>query len=233
MTTECLWAVIRLGENSLLKTDLNRAVMALCEALESHFRPHVCLNGEEGVRVLEEISPTSNTEVIIRPHLVVSGIDAWLNVKFDVFLNELTQPTNVAELSPRQSAFVVQQLSGESRVAVLEKVKRWYFEYFLPRTQKALASITEQFASGEPMLASDDRNRIFDIHGGRYMDVPYTESGIVGGNLFWAVCFGRTMFEQGEDGLAHADQLILARHARQKDAVQDILGLFDTRGVRR
>ena len=233
MDTKCLWAVVRLGENSLMKTDINRAVLALREASESYFKPHVSLNGEEGVMVLEKISTTSDTEVRIRSHLVLSGMDAWLNVKFGVFLNELTQPTNVAELSPRQSAFVVQQLSGQSRVAVLEKVKRWYLEYFLPRTQKAFETIAEQFASGDPMLASDDRNRIFDIHGGRYMDVLYTESGIVGENLFWAICFESTIFEQDEDRFAPADQLILARHARQKAAVRDILDLFDKIGVRR
>lgn len=81
MVTENLCTVVSLGKHSQLKTDLNRAIMALSTAPESYFRPHACLNGLQGIEVLQQISADSNTEVSVRPHLIVSCDDIWLNVK--------------------------------------------------------------------------------------------------------------------------------------------------------
>lgn len=222
---EKLAILVHLGEVSRLKSDLNTAVAALFKAPDSHFRPHVGLNGIEGVGVLKKIEVDSDTEFWMRPHLIVSLHDVWLNVKFGVFLDEMTWPTHVADLSPRQSAYVIQSLPLESRAVVLARVKRWYLERFLPDIENGLASITEQFSSGDPLLASDYRNRIFDIHGERSVDVPYTEWEVVGENLFGPVFYGGTFLEYGQDGYERADRFIVGVRARQKAAVDGFLGL--------
>lgn len=133
------------------------------------------------------------------------------------------------ELSPRQSAYVVQNLPTESQEAVLAKVKTWFTERFLADMQKGLAAITEQFTNGDLMLASDHRNRIFDIHGERGADIPYTEWEVVGGELFGSVFYGGTFSEQGQDGYERADRLILGIRKRQQAAVDDFFGA--TRGM--
>jgi len=226
MEQEFLGKLTRLGESSPLKTDLNKAVAMLSTAPDSCFRPHVCLNAEDGMAVLAKIREDSNAEYWMLPHLIVSGSDVWLNIKFSVILDEIRIPTNLAELSPRQSAYVVQHLPMESRATVLAKVKRWYLEQVLPDIVKGLAVITEQFANGDPLLASDHRNRIFDIHGERYSDVPYTEWEVVGENLFRSVFFGGTFLEYGQDGYKRADQLIIGARSRQRAAVDGFLGLM-------
>ena len=48
--------LVELGESSRLKVDLNNSVASLYEAPENHFRPHVCLNGLEGVDVIKKIA---------------------------------------------------------------------------------------------------------------------------------------------------------------------------------
>ncbi|MBI2054978.1 MAG: hypothetical protein HYT39_02675 [Candidatus Sungbacteria bacterium] len=232
MREEDLSAVVSHGESSLLKTDLNQAVMALAAAHESHFRPHVCLNGEDGVRVIGEIMPTSNTAFHLWHHMIASGDDVWLNIILCVYLNDFCIPTNLARLSPRQSAYVIANLPAESRTAVLAKAKRWYLERFLADIKKGLDTITKQFEHGDPLLESDHRNRILDLHGERFsMGIPYTETWVVGEQLFWATCYGGTMFEHEEDGFLRADELITARRERQKGTVEAVVGVF--RGLER
>ena len=219
MPTEDLWTVVRLGENSQLKTDLNKAVAMLSAAPETHFWPHVCLNDEDGVRVLGEITPTSDTEFHLHHYMIASGDDVWLNIILYVYLDNFCYPTNVAKLSPRQSAFVIANLPAESRTAVLAKAKRWYLEKFLADMAKGFDRITEQFENGDPLLESDYLNRIFDIHGERNVEVPYTEWGIVGDKLFGSVFHGDTCLEYEQDGYARTNQFIIGVRARQKAAV--------------
>ena len=227
MREEDLSAVVSHGESSPLKMDLNRGVISLASAPNTYFRPHLCLNDEEGVRVISEISPTSNTAFHLWHSMIASGDDVWLNIVFVVHLNDFCMPTNCARLSPRQTAYIVSHLPAESRTTVLAKAKRWYLEKFLADMKKGLDTITEQFEHGNPLLESDHRNRILDLHGERHFaDLPYTETEIVGEHLYWSVCEGGTMFEYGEDGLLRADGLIAARRARQKGTVGAVVGVF-------
>lgn len=230
MVEENLGRLVAFKESSQLKTDLNRGVMKLRTPLESHFRPHICLNGEDGVKVLGEITSASNTEVHFWHHMVASGDDVWLNIVLCVYLDSMRTPTNLARLSPRQSAYVISNLPAESRTTVLVMAKRWYLEKFLADIKRGLDTITEQFENGDPLLKSDHRNRILDLHGERSssMDIPYTETEVVGEQLFWSVCHGGTFLEDGEDGFARADGLIIARRQRQKAAVDAVVGVLRT-----
>lgn len=225
MREEDLSAVVSHGENSPLKTDLNRGVVSLASAPNTYFRPHLCLNGEDGVRIIGEIAPRSNTAFHFWHNMIASGDDVWLNITFVVYLNDFWS-SNCARLSPRQTAHIVSNLPAESKSAVLAKAKRWYLEKFLAETRRGLDTITEQFEHGNPLLESDHRNRILDLHGERVPDIPYTETEVVGEHLFWSVCYGETMFEYGKDRLLQADGLIAARRARQKDAVENVVSVF-------
>lgn len=227
MREKDLGAVVSHGESSPLKADLNRGVMGLASASNTYFRPHVCLNDEDGVRIIREITPTSNTAIHLWHNMIASGDDVWLNLTLVVYLNDFCTPINCARLSPRQSAYIISNLPNESRTAVLAKAKRWYLEKFLADIKKGLDTITDQFEHGDPLLQSDHRNRILDLHGERVsIDIPYTETEVVGEHLFWSVCYGGTMFEHGEDGPLRADSLIAARRARQKGAVEAFVGVF-------
>lgn len=231
MREEDIGAVVSHGEGSSLKTDLNRGVISLAAAPNTYFRPHLCLNGEDGVRVMGEITLSSNTAFHLWHNMIASGDDVWLNIIFVVYLNDFCMPTNCARLSPRQTAYIISGLPVESRATVLAKAKRWYLEKFLADMKKGLDTIAEQFEHGDPLLESDHRNRILDLHGERVSDIPYTETEVVGEHLFWTVCYGGTMFEYGEDGLLRADGLIAARRSRQKDAVEAVPGML--RGLER
>jgi hypothetical protein len=222
--------LVNLGEDSQLKVDLNRGVASLWDAAESHFRPHLCLNGKEGVEVLKRLSQDpdgADTEFWAREHLIVSGDDIWLNIKFIMFLDRICFPSNVANLSPRQTGYVVKALPAESRTAVLKTIKEWYFEKFLEDMKKGIETISKQFDEGDPFIESDDGNRIFDIHGGRHMDVPYTEWGIVGEELAPPFLFGFTCFDHmGEnDGYGRADAFLSDVDSQRKSAVDGLIGL--------
>ncbi len=187
---ENLSTIVSRGENSELKNHLNEGVAGLSLAPESHFRPHRCLNRNEGVKVIEEITKnprTADTEFNIGDKLIDGGGgDLWLNVYFSVYLNNAR-----AALTPRQTSLIVTNLPEESKRLVLEKVKKWYFKRILLDLQKGLSKITEQFETGDLLLADDYRNRIFDIHGRRSLDVPYTEWEIAGDLLFQCLVYGK------------------------------------------
>jgi len=225
MKEEDIGAVVSHGESSLLKTDLNRGVVSLASAPNTYFHPHVCLNDEDGVRVIGEITPASNTAFYLWHNMIASSDDVWLNITLVIYLKDACS-TNCARLSPRQSAYIISNLPAESRTAFLAKAKRWYLEKFLVEMKKGLDVITEQFENGDPLLNSDRRNRIFDIHGERLVgvDIAYTEPDIVGNRLYYSVCLGGTMLEYGEDGFLRADELINVRRKRQKDAVEAVRG---------
>mgnify|MGYP001569832066 CR=1 FL=1 len=220
--------LVKLGEPTPLKTALNRGVAVLPQAENTQLRPHVCLNGEEGYEVLQTIirNPESaNTEFCLFPHPIVSGNDIWLNVHAIVYLEERRHPTCCCILSPQQTGCILKNLPTELRTEAFLKVKNWYIQSVLPDLQKGIAVITKQFEEGDPFLESDHHNHIFDIHGGRGMkDIPYTETEIVGENLYWVVVHGETFWEYGSDGYARADALITERRQRQKEAVSQFLG---------
>ena len=228
MAQEQLWKLVGLGEDCPLKLDLNKGVAGLFRAPETSMRPHICLNGFQGAGVLKKIfndPRRANTEFGIRHHLIMSADEVWLNASLYVFFESITWPTNFVCLSPRQSGYIVKNLPLASREIIVAKVKKWYFEEFLVSMKKGLEAITEQFMHGDPFLASDYKNRIFDIHGERSLDVPYTECAVVGSNLFGPVVEGKTCWEQGSDGYQRADDLISAIRNRQQMAINDFLGL--------
>ena len=133
--------LVKLGEDSDLKVDLNLGVISLLVAKESYFQPHICLNEKSGVEVIKKISQNSekaNTEIWINEFAILSFDDIWLNIKFCVSLNEISFPNNMVYLTPRQTGYIVRNLKPESKVIVLEKIKRWYFEEFLVKTKKVL-----------------------------------------------------------------------------------------------
>ena len=45
--------LVKLGEDSDLKVDLNLGVISLLVAKESYFQPHICLNEKSGVEVIK------------------------------------------------------------------------------------------------------------------------------------------------------------------------------------
>ncbi len=221
--------LVTLKEASQLKEDLNRGVASLTSASESWFRPHLCLNGKEGLAVIERIarSPMSaDTAFVILSHPIVYGDDLWLNVRFLVFVDQISYPNHVVELTPRQTAYIVDHLPSESQAFVLEKVKAWYFDSFRERVLEGLHRITTQFESGDPLLKSDRENHIFDAHGGRCigMDIPYTEWGIAGENLFSALFHG-TCLDRDEYGYNRLDAILDRADRTRYDTAEGMIGL--------
>lgn len=231
-TTERLCELVKLEEDSTLKQHLNAGIISLFEVPETMIRPHICLNGEEGFEVLQKIrmsGVSAKTEALFFPHIIQSCDEVWLNVWLFVYCEERTQPTCCVRLSPQQTGHILKNLPPASQQEALAKIKRWYFGEFLVEVQKGFETITKQFQEGNPFLESDHNNRIFDIHGGRGMkDIPYTETDIVGENLYWAIVHSGTWCEHGADGYEQADNLITQRRNRQKEAVSDLLALAKT-----
>lgn len=227
--------LVDLGEESQLKVDLNEGIASLRRATESCFQPHICLNGEKGVKVIEKISQKpkqADTEFWIRELLIRGGGDLWLNIRFSVFLDQIRSPSNVADLSPRQTGYIVKNLPAESRETVLLKVRSWYSKKFVGDIIKGLETINEQFEKGDPFLESDHRNRIFDIHGGRAMDVPYTELQIAGEELSWPFFVGFTMFDQGEEGYEKMDEFLMYINVQRKSTAEGALEIMRALGKR-
>ncbi|MFA5996229.1 MAG: hypothetical protein WC790_00690 [Candidatus Paceibacterota bacterium] len=220
-------SLVLLGEASQLKNDLNRGVASLKSAPESWFRPHICLNGKEGVAVIEQIaaSPeTANTMFIVSSHPIVYGDDLWINVHFRIFVDQISYPNHVVELTPRQTAHIVENLPLESRAFVLEKVKVWYFDSFRENILEGLHRIVAQFDEGSMLLKSDRENYVFDIHGGRSMEVPYTECGIAGANLFSAL-FRVTCLDRDEGGYNRLDAILARADRARHDTAEGVIGL--------
>ncbi|HOX41159.1 MAG TPA: hypothetical protein PK263_03120 [bacterium] len=228
------YQLVALGEGSPLKTALNEGVANLLAAEQTEHRPHLCLNGEEGLAVLRGISNNpagANTEYWLRSRMVEAGRDVWLNIHFYVFLGQISFPSTLLELTPQQTSCIVSRLPQVYRNSVLARAKEWYLNHFLVHHEQALATIRKQFEEGDPLLKSDHDNRIFDLHGGRSAaDIPYTEIPIVGEQLAWSVLCGGTWFEYGSDGYERADRILAAIRSRQMGAVNY---LFDLLGQRR
>ena len=235
MTEENLGTIVELDEKSQLKADLNSGVSSLSKAEENYFQPHVCLNEKDGVKVIDRISQDpagANTEFSLRCCLINSGSDAWLNVRFSVFIDEICYPTNHVLLTPRQTSYIVQRLPKESQQQVLRAVRAWYVGHFLKNMQKAMETITTQIEEGDLLLESDHNNRVFDIHGGwRSMDVPYTEWDIVGQNIAPLFLFGVTLFDREGDGYRRADDFLRSSDMRREDAIEGTLELVRTLGI--
>lgn len=229
MTEEKLFELVRLGEESELKIHLNRGVASLCNADKSHFRPHLCLNEKEGVNVIKQIASNpdqANTEFLLSEKIIISGDDVWLNTSFVIFFNKICVPTNRARLSPRQTSYIIERLPDESKEFVLEKVKAWFNGLVRPDIIKGLTAIAKQLETGNPLLKNDHENRVFDIHGGRSMEVPYTEWDIIGYILAPLFLFGVTLFDHERDGYEVADGFLADSDRRQKETAEDMINLM-------
>lgn len=215
--------LVKLGEDSQLKRDLNKGIASLFAATESWHQPHVCLNQEEGLEVIKQIAENpnpANTEFHFSLHPILSGREVWLNINFHVFLDNYTQPTNIVWLTPRQTSYIIRHLPDDSRATVLANAKAWYLEVVRKNVLEALETIDEQFEKGNPLLENDHENHIFDIHGGR-MEIPYVEWGVVGENLFSSFFYG-TCLDYGTDGYARMDRLIAGQYVAIKEAVRSL-----------
>ena len=185
-----LSSLVRLGESSQLKVDLNRGIAALQKAKEVCFHPHFCLNGKEGVEVIERISQDpkpANTKISIIDFSILSVGDFWLNIGFVVCLDKMSL---IARLSPRQTGYIVQRLPQESQTTVLETVYNWYFQKFLPDLEQGLAAITKQLENGDYLRPGAYKNHVFDIQTEGSGGNPYVEEQIIGRKMFFQLFFG-------------------------------------------
>ncbi|MFA6404821.1 MAG: hypothetical protein WCW03_02370 [Candidatus Paceibacterota bacterium] len=232
--SESLYELVPHKGDSPLRVELNKGVARLQSAQNTQFRPHVCLNGEDGIKVIQRIvadPEKANTAYWLNDCFIVSGDDVWLNTRLSIFLDSIGSSNHVL-LSPQQTGYIVGNLREESKRIVVEKVKTWFIGKVLPGVQKGLDTIKEQFEKGDPLIASDHRNRIFDIHGGCSMeDIPYTETVVAGEELFWSVVHGNSLYSYGCDGYNNADEVITGRRNEQRAAVGEFLGAF--RAIRR
>ncbi|MBL7021905.1 hypothetical protein ISR92_01070 [Patescibacteria group bacterium] len=224
------YRLVKLGEDSPLKSELNNGIASLQAAEKSCFQPHLCLNDKEGLEVIRQITAnpnSANTEIWIREQIVYGGgKDIWLNVNFSVFIDQICWPTNIVNLTPRQTGYIVRQLSPEMQKVVIQKVKEWYLEKLLPDYMKSFERVTEQFETGDPLLESHNGNRIFDIHGERRMDIEYTEGAIIGNLLFYPVFMGHTLFHHGQDGYAAADEFLSSLDSERALAIDTTLSIL-------
>jgi hypothetical protein len=226
------YRLVKLDERSQLKTDLNLGIASLAQATERQFQPHLCLNDEEGVHVIRKVSldpKEANTEIWLNEQIDYGGgEDVWLNVKFSLFVDRISWPTNNARLSPRQTAYIVKNLPSESQKIALRKIKEWYLEKLLTNFKKGLETISEQFENGDPLIECDYRNRIFDIHGEHDMEVEYTEPGIIGDKLFYLLFVGHTLFHHEQDGYERVDRLLTMLDNERKAAIDVMSGILRT-----
>ncbi len=219
--------IVDFTDESALVTDLKQAIVSLQNSPNTQFRLHVCLNGIDGYAALHRLvtNPATKIRAYLLPHLVLGGRDLWLNTKLMVFVGD-SGSSNMAILSPQQTGCIVRSLPGGSKNLFLEKVKEWYHESFLEEIKNGLDAITNQVENGNLLVEDDHGNRVFDIHGGRYLDdIPYTEAEVVGEYLFWAIVHGATCMEYGSDGYDRADAFICGRRERQKTAAKEFLGI--------
>ena len=218
--------LVELGQPSQLKVDLNRGIASLTKAAESHFQPHVCLNGPKGVEIIRLIAENpdgADTNIAIRSFPDGDGRDLWLNVSLSVFLGKLSSESYVT-LSPRQAAYVVTQLPAESKRIVVEHLSAWFGEYRL-EMQKGLEMIARQFATDRIFVADAHENRIFDIHGPND-SVEYSECGIIGNALFYAFFFGLTLFDRETEGYERIDGMLREIAANKKNVAEATFSLL-------
>ncbi len=226
-----LWTLIALHEKSQLKVDLNRGIASLVGTPETHFQPHICLNKLEGVSLIQRIAEDpegSDTEIWIGGQINGSSDDWWLNVKFSVFLNEISWPNSNVDLSPRQTSYIVSNLPPESKAMVVSSVQAWFQGKFVPDIQKAFQRITKQFTDGGALVAGVHKNRIFDIHDGDegHEGVEYTEMDIIGLELFWKFFLGHTLFHHGQNGYERIDSMLLKMEGERKAAIDTTLSIL-------
>jgi hypothetical protein len=222
--------VAELGKPSALKRDINRGIRALGDAPKSECRPHLCLNGEDGMLVLEAIARQggeADTEHYIWPHVDVYADRIWMNVSLIVYLDELSSKDRVT-LAPQQTAYLVQNLPPASQEEFLGKLRRWYAGKFMKDMQAGLKALKEQFESGELLVDDYFNGRVFDIHSER--KVEYTECKIVGEALYWNFLAAGTGFEGGDDLLEKADILIGSARARQRRATGAMIDALRSMG---
>ncbi len=225
------WTIVKLKEDSQLKIDLNRGVASLFKAKESHFQPHICLNGLEGIKILHKIAEnpeTANTGFQISEQLNYGGgSDIWLNINFYLHLDASWSNLGV-KLSPRQTAYIVINLPQESKDIVLAKIKVWYFEYLKNKVIEGLEKIDKQFKEEKFFIADTHYNRIFDIHGdgGGHDTVEYTEWDIIGSELFLKFFNGHTLLHHGQNGYERIDQMLLQMDKERIAAFEGVYGLM-------
>ena len=225
------WTIVTLKEQSQLKTDLNLGVASLFKAKESHFQPHICLNGLEGIEILRRIAANPETAVTsfsISEFLNYGGgSDIWLNVNFYIYLND-TRSNHLVSLSPQQTAYIIINLSLESKETVLAKIKVWYFGYLKNKVIEGLEKIDKQFNEEKFFIADTHWNRIFDIHGdgGGHDKVEYTEMGIIGKELFYKFFLGHTLFHHEQNRYERIDEMLLQMDKERKEAIEGVYGLM-------
>lgn len=201
------WTLVKLGEDSAVRRELNRGIAALERAEEPCYRPHACLNGRFGVEVIRritDIGSRANTEIRLSELLSTDYVRLWLNVRFVVYCDKCSLPDNVVRLSPRQTARIIQGLSPASRDMVLDKVRVWYEKEFKGVLRRGLENLDAQFARGDLLVAGTHDNMVFDIHGDGlgHDTIPYTELMIVGERLAESRhCFGYEANYRRADGL--------------------------------
>jgi len=209
------YCLVKLGESSNLKTALNLGVASLTNATEGYCQPHLCLNEVEGLKVLKKISqnPTkSNTEIHISIEPILSHNEMWLNINFFVFLDKICFPINLI-LSPRQTSYICNNLSPEIKEIVKEKIRKWFFKDFIKNLNEAVSSLKEQFNKGDMFVEDTNKNKIFDMHGNRGIDIPYTELNIVGNKLAWVHLLYSNHFIDfsfGDEGYIKADNVLFS-----------------------
>lgn len=218
--------LVVLGEESELKVKLNEGVASLKGAEKSYFQPHVCLNGMEGIEIIDQITqnPTgANTEVCITDMAICSANDIWANVMFVVFLNELSSNSIVC-LTPRQTTYIVKNLPPEFSKAVLDQIKNWCLQRFLTDMEVGLNTIKAQLEKGDLLKKESHWNRIFDVPDeSRTYDCPYTEGQIAGERLFSELAFGQGPNPSPDcrEGYETMDQIVMqSKMARTQRASQ-------------
>ncbi len=233
--------LVKRGEESQLKIDLNKGVASLLKAGESCLRPHVCLNERGGVEVIGRIArdpENANTSFRIAERVNYGGHDGiWLNINFFVILEEelkdkktLFNETSSVSLSPRQSGYIAKNLPFDSGRLVKDKVRAWYFKKFLKELERGIGEITKQFNEDDLFVADVDDNKVFDIHKDGEMErlghsgIPYTEWDIIGNTLFCKIFFGRTP-PPHEQGYEQIDEMLMAMDRDTKMAADAMLSL--------
>jgi len=221
--------LVDFDDRSQLHQDLNRGIAALVQAKESCFRPHLCLNQQDGLEVIRRIAQDpdqARTHIFIINSPILNLTDGlWLNIGLGVFLDKLSS-NSMVRLSPRQTGHIVTNLPEESRNIVLTKVREWYQEYFMERLQQALVTVTGQVEGGDILIAGTHTNRVFDIHDNSdgYSETPYTEWSFVGNELFTRLFYGPTLLEYGRDGFDRIDAMLESMDTRRTQVAD---GMFN------
>jgi len=228
--------LVKLGETSELKLQLNHGIASLSRATEPQFKPWVCLNDLNGIKVIRQISQdpdNANTEISLGERINHGGGDQlWLNVAFSVYLKELSSNSHVF-LTPRQTSYMVCNLPPDLQKIVLEKVARWICEYFKETLINGLARIEQQITEDKLLLKDSHFNRVFDLRSDDkesiHNNFPYTEMEIVGEKLFWQMFFSvEDYYWQDEEKYRRLDQMIISKDRQTKQRAEEFVGAIRT-----